>query len=405
MVLQHVLKTNYANYQKSEFQMKRIRHFLGPGLLILQGEQWHTQRRLIHQGAFRSAKLASLASMMRECLDESLAQFDRRIQDGPADIYPEMMRITFRMISRSLFSASIPDRDIEYISQAISTIQEFMVRQIVQPYLNPWFAVSGELRKHEAMRDRCEQIVRDHIRQRRRHSGQCDDLLQVLVEAVYDDTGEGMSDEAILHECLHLLVAGHETSSNALCWTLYLLSQHPEYIERVRSEYDVAIAGAGLEYCDLSKLEFTTQVVEESLRLYPPFWMVDRVAIADDHVMDVRIPKGAIVVAFIYGAHHSPKIWDDPDRFIPERFSKENKRKHVPFAYLPFGGGPRGCVGGNYAMLQMLMIVGGILRRFDCELAPGQDISPRPMLFLRPDKGIKMRFARRPTLPALPTSP
>ena len=215
------------------------------------------------------------------------------------------------------------------------------------------------------------------------------------MDAVSDETGEPMSDEAILHECLHLLVAGHETSSNALCWTLYLLSKHPEYVEAVRSEYDRVVGDSVLQYADLPGLDVTTQIIEESLRLYPPFWMVDRVAVADDDIMGIRIPKGTIVVAFIYGAHRSPKLWDDPDRFIPERFSKAHRVTHTPFAYLPFGGGPRGCVGGTFAMLQMLMIVGGLLRRYDFELAPDQDVSPRSMVFLRPNHGIRMAFAKR----------
>ena len=395
-VLEHVLKTNHANYHKSEFQTARIQHFLGPGLLILHGQPWQRQRRLIHHGAFRPAKVASVASAMHECLDESLARFDGEIRRGPVDIYPEMMRMTFRMVSRLVFSASLPDEDIDRISGAISTIQEFMVRQIVHPYLNPWFAVSGALRRHERMRDRCNQIVLDLIRRRRRHPGRSDDLLQVLMDAVSDETGEPMSDEAILHECMHLLVAGHETSSNALCWTLYLLSTHPEHVERVRAEYERVAGDSVLQYADLAQLPVTTQVVEESLRLYPPFWMVDRVAVADDHVMGVRIPKGTIVVAFIYGAHRSPRLWEDPDRFVPERFSPERKAAQPPFSYLPFGGGPRGCVGGNFAMLQMLMIVGRLLRRYDFELAPGQDVSPRSMVFLRPSHGIRMRVVKRP---------
>jgi cytochrome P450 len=212
VVMQHVLKTNYENYRKSEIQTKRMRHFLGPGLLTLHGEPWHTQRRLIHQGGFSTAKLAGMASMMHQSLIESLERFDRRARLGPVDIYSEMMNITFRMVSRSLFSASIRDDDVDYISHTISTVQEFMLRQVLQPYLDPWFTVSGELRRHERMRDRCDQIVLEYVRQRRMNPGQFDDLLQTLMQVVYSDTGKGMSDEHIMHESLQLLVAGHETS-------------------------------------------------------------------------------------------------------------------------------------------------------------------------------------------------
>jgi cytochrome P450 len=393
-VLQHVLKTNYENYQKSEIQMKRMRHFLGPGLLTFHGQKWHTQRRLIQQG-FSPPKLESMASMMQDCLNESLMGFDQQIETGAVDIYPEMMRMTFRMVSRSLFSANIKNEDVDYISQTISTVQEFMVRQIVQPYLDPWFSLSGELKKHEQMRDRGDGIVLHYIKERRKNPGHYDDLLQILMDAVYADTGKGMSDESILHEIMQLLVAGHETSSNALCWTLYLLSRHPEYLERIRSEYSRVTGDSTLLFSDIPKMEFTTQIIEEALRLYPPFWMVDRVAVEDDRIMNLCIPKGMMVVVFIYGAHHSQSLWENPESFLPERFSKENKKNHTPYAYLPFGGGPRGCIGGNYAMLQMLMILGVVLRRYDFELAADQEISARPMIILRPTNGIKMNFRRR----------
>jgi cytochrome P450 len=395
VVLEHVLKANAENYQKSELQMKRMRHFLGPGLLTFHGEQWRKQRRLIHQGGFSTTKLAGMVAMMHQSLAESLERFDRRVQNGPVDIYSEMMNITFRMVSRSLFSASIKDDDVDYISETILIVQEFMLRQVVQPYLDPWFIISGELRKHERMRDRVDQIVLDYVRQRRMNPGQFDDLLQTLMDVVYSETGEGMSDESIMHESLQLLVAGHETSSNALCWTLYLLSQYPEYAAKIRNEYNRVLGTSTLQYADLPKLDCATQVVEESLRLYPPFWMVDRVAVADDRAGELAIPKGTIVVVFIYGAHHSARFWHNPESFIPERFSKENRKNLIPFTYLPFGGGPRGCIGGNYAMLQMLMILGAILRRYDFELEPGQNISPHPMVILRPKNGIKMKFARR----------
>jgi cytochrome P450 len=298
------------------------------------------------------------------------------------------------MVSRTLFSTRLKDTDIDFISDTILTIQDFMVRQIVQPYLDPWFMLNGELRKHNDLRARGDQIVLDYIRTRRSERRDYGDLLQILLEAKYSDTGEGMSDQQVLSESMQLLVAGHETSSNALSWTLYLLSKHPECVTRIRNELDNVIGNRELTYSDLPKLEFTTQVIEESLRLYPPFWMVDRVALADDRVMDISIPKRTTVVVYIYGVHHTSKYWQDPERFVPLRFSKENKKQHTAFTYLPFGGGPKNCIGGNYAMLQMLIILSILLRTYDCELVPNQTIEPRPMIILRPRNGIKMNFTR-----------
>jgi cytochrome P450 len=389
-VIQHELKTNADNYHKSEIQVKRMGHFLGKGLLTSHGEVWRTQRRLIQKG-FDRKQLDVLSSIMQDSLAESLRDFDAEARSGPVDIYPHLMRMTFGMVGRSLFGARLKDQDINLISWTISTIQEFMVRQTIQPYLNPWFAASGELRRHEEMRARADGILLDYIR-RRRQEAPGHDLLQILMDARYSD-GEGMSDELVLSESMQLLVAGHETSSNALSWLLYLLSSRPDCLERLRQEFDAVLGDAPLSYSDVPKFEFAVQIIQEGLRLYPPFWMVDRMALADDRAGDLDIPAGSTVVVFIYGAHHSPQYWENPEQFDPERFTKANEKLHQPFAYLPFGAGPRGCIGGNYATLQILMILSVLLRKYDFRLVPGQTIEARPMVILRPKYGIRMTFS------------
>jgi cytochrome P450 len=213
------------------------------------------------------------------------------------------------------------------------------------------------------------------------------------MDARYAD-GEGMSDELVLSESMQLLVAGHETSSNALSWLLYLLSSRPDCLEKVRQEFDSVLGDAPLSYTDVPRFEFATQVIQEALRLYPPFWMVDRMAVADDRAGDLAIPRGSTVIVFVYGAHHAPRYWEEPERFDPERFTKANDKLQTPFTYLPFGAGPRGCIGGNYAMLQILMILSTILRRYDFELSPGKTIEARPMVILRPKHGIRMTFTQ-----------
>src|SRR5271163_3262371 len=388
-VIQHVLKTNAENYQKSEIQVKRMGHFLGKGLLTTHGEPWKTQRRLIQKG-FDRRQLDALSSIMQDSLAESLRDFDRQVHDGPVDIYPQLMKITFAMVARSLFGASLKDEDIDLVSHTICTVQEFIVRQTLQPYLNPWFAASGELRRHEEMRTRADAVLMEYIKRRRKEPPR-QDLLQTLMDARYTD-GEGMPDELILSESMQLLVAGHETSSNGLSWLLYLLSSRPECLERVRQEFDSVLGEEPLNHSDVPKFEFTTQVILEALRLYPPFWMVDRMALADDRVGEVAIPRGSTVIVYVYGAHHAPRYWQNPENFETERFTKENDKLRAPFTYLPFGAGPRGCIGGNYAMLQILMILSDLLRKYDFQLAPGQTIEARPMVILRPKHGIRMTF-------------
>jgi cytochrome P450 len=390
-VIQHVLKTNAENYHKSDIQVKRMGHFLGKGLLTTHGEPWRTQRRLIQKG-FDRKQLDALSAIMQDSVADSLRDFDGKIQNGPVDIYPHLMKITFSMVARSLFGARLKDEDIDLVSDTICTVQEFIVRQTLQPYLNPWFQVSGELRRHEEMRARADAVLMRYIKQRRQQEPGSD-LLQSLLDARYSD-GEGMTDELVLSESMQLLVAGHETSSNALSWLLYLLSSRPDCLERVRQEFDAVLGEAQLSHGDVMKCEYTTQVIQEGLRLYPPFWMIDREAIADDQVGDIAIPKGSTVIVYVYGAHHAPQNWPDPESFDPGRFTKANVKQLTPFTYLPFGGGPRICIGNQYAMLQILMILSELLRKYDFELTPGQSIEARPMVILRPKHGIRMSFTK-----------
>src|SRR6202453_3147079 len=262
VVIQHVLKANSENYYKSEIQKKRMGHFLGKGLLTTEGDPWRTQRRLIQTG-FERKQLEVLSSIMQDSLTDSLQDFDRQARVGPVDIYPLMMKITFAMVGRSLFGARLKEEDINLVSLAISTVQEFMVRQTIQPYLNPWFAVSGELRRHWEMRSRAFGVLDEYL-QRRRQEAPGHDLLQILMDARYSD-GHGMSDDLVLSESMQLLVAGHETSSNALSLLLYLLSSRPDCLEKVRQEFDSVLGGAPLSYANVSRFEFASQVIQGAL--------------------------------------------------------------------------------------------------------------------------------------------
>ena len=388
-VIQHVLKTNAENYQKSEIQVKRMGHFLGKGLLTTHGDAWRTQRRLIQKG-FDRRQLEALSAMMQNSLADSFLTFNRDIEAGPVDIYPQLMKMTFSMVARSLFGAKLTDADIDVVSKTICTVQEFIVRQTLQPYLNPWFQISGELRRHEDLR-RCADAVLMRYIQPRRDQAPGNDLLQTMLDARYSD-GQGMSDELLLSESMQLLVAGHETSSNALSWLLYLLASNPSCLARVREELDAILGDAQMTFSDVPRLEYTTKVIQEGLRVYPPFWMVDRVAMADDRVGDLFIPRGSTIIVYVYGAHHAERYWPNPEHFDPERFTKANQKQHKPFSHLPFGGGPRGCIGSNYAMLQVLMILSEVLRKYDFNLAPGQQIEAQPRVILRPKNGIFMEF-------------
>jgi len=392
-VIQHVLKTNYENYNKSDIQTTRMKHFLGNGLLTSHGKFWTAQRRMIQQG-FHREQLAIILDIMRDVLDDALDNLEVKMKEGPVDIYHEMMRTTFKMATRSLFSTDLSKDELETIGNGISTIQGFLVKQISQPYLNPWFSISGAVKKHDEIRAESDAIIFKHVKRRRVEKGERNDLLQILLDSYYGDTGEPMTDEQVLNETMQLLVAGHETSSNAVSWTMYLLSKHPEVVKKLNAEIESVLGDAPLQFADLPKLEYTSAVLNEAMRLYPPFWMVDRVAVNDDKIGDLEIKAGTQIIVFIYGVHHAAKYWENPEEFNPERFSKENSKKIQPFSHIPFGGGPRGCIGGNYAMMQMQLILTTILRRYNFEIPGRDDIEMRPMLILRPKDGIKLKFTK-----------
>lgn len=393
--IQHVLQKNHRNYIKSPMHFDKLAHFLGNGLLTSEGDFWLRQRRLIQPG-FHRKRLAGLTDIMLSEIDALIDRFDETIATGnPIDICPPMLELAFRVVAKSLFSANISEEELQTLSHNISVLQQFIVRQIRQPFLEPWFQVSGMVKKHEKISQVSRKIMLENIRERKASGEVKDDLLQMLLEAKYEDTGEGMSEEQLLDESLILFVAGHETTANAFAWIWYLLSQHPEAVEQIRTEVATVLGDRQPTFEDVPKLEYTLQVVEESMRLYPPAWITDRVAVEDDEVNGVPIPKGTVVIAYIYGAHHAAEQWENPEKFDPSRFAKEQKKERHSFAYLPFGGGPRLCIGNNFALMEMQLALARMVPRYDFELAPNQEIKPHPLITLHPKNGIWMKIRKR----------
>ena len=391
-IFRHILKDNYENYPKSDIQVRRLGEFLGRGMLTDHGAPWRRKRRTI-QRVFDADRLAAMADGMAASLASSLVAFDKQITEGPVEVGAEMMRLTFAMVTQSMFSTRLPADDIERISDGIVTIQAFMVRQIVQPYLRPWFALTGQLRKHQRIRAAGDEILLRLIRDRREHGQEGQDLLSILLAAADQDAG--MTDRQILVESMQILVAGHETSSNALTWTLYLLSLNPDVLSAARAECRAVIGERPLRQSDLGALPLMTSIIDEALRLYPPFWMLDRTARAADEIGGVSIPAGATVLAFIHGAQRSPEFWSSPDSFVPQRFVDGGRALRTGFHHLPFGAGPRRCIGANYAMMQIVMILSTIFRRYDFVLADRPPVRPRPMIVQRPRDGVWMHFEKQ----------
>ncbi|MBK7476783.1 MAG: cytochrome P450 [Haliscomenobacter sp.] len=392
-LIQYVLQKNHRNYKKSPAHFEKLAHFLGRGLLTSDGAYWLRQRRLIQPG-FHRARLEGLTSLMQEVIDERLRLLDARVEAGPVDIYREMLDLAFRIIARSIFSVDLPDDVLERLGLQITQLQEMVIRQIRQPFLEPWFRLSGEIRKHERIAADLDAIILRYIRERRADTAIYNDLLQMLLDAKYEDTGEGMTEQQLLDELKILFVAGHETSANALAWTWYLLAQHPEVADRARQEIETVLKGAPASFSALPQLNYTTQIIEESMRLYPPAWITDRMAVEDDAFQGVAIPKGTYIVTYFYGVHHAPEFWENPEQFQPERFDAQRVKKHTPGAYLPFGAGPRLCIGNHFAMMEMQLVLAAMLPRYRMAPTPGRSVSAEPLVTLRPKDGIWLNLEK-----------
>ena len=341
---------------------------------------------------FLTNRLEKSFPMQREVLEEAMAGFASRASEGPVDIYEEMVKVSLSLIGKSLFGRRISDQELQVIAEAVSDIQSFILRQIVQPYLIPWFRLSGKTAYYQKIRSVGESLIEKHIDIRRREGGGGSDMLRHMLETPYEDTGKPMEGSQLLIETLQLLIAGNESSSNALAWTFYLLAKHPECIARIRSEIE-NVAGEGpLDFAALRKLEYTTQVLNEAMRLYPPFWMIDRIAQEEDEAAGIHIPAGIMVIPYIYGTHRNPDFWPDAETFDPDRFESESARKRHPYAHIPFGGGPRICIGADMAMMQSTLVLVSYIRDYDFELATERSSNISPMMILRPDGPIPLRF-------------
>ena len=394
--IQHVLHKNQANYRKSHIQVKRMREFNGHGLHNSHDERWLSMRRHLAKG-FLTNRLKKMMPIQLEVMDEAMEGFAQRAGEGPVDIYQEMVKVSLALIGKSLFGRRISDEELQVIADAVSDIQAFILRQIVQPYLIPWYRLSGKTAYYQKIRGEGESLIEEHINIRRRDGGGGSDMLGHMLETLYEDTGRPMEDSQLLIETLQLLIAGNESSSIALAWTFYLLARHPECIARIRSEIESVVGEGPLDFAALRRLEYTAQVLNEALRLYPPFWMIDRIAQEEDEAAGIHIPAGIMVIPYIYGTHRNPDFWPDAETFDPSRFERASVKERHTFAHIPFGGGPRVCIGSNMALMQILLILVSFIRDYDFELATKRPSKICPMMILRPDGPIQMRF--RPVSP------
>lgn len=371
--IDYVLRTNHKNYHKSAIQTEELGRFLGKGLLTANGEYWLKQRRLIQPG-FHIDKIQALYEIIKKTVDDFL----KTLPTGEVDIYPHMHRLAFEIVINSLFDINISQETRDQLNDFINEVQAFVIKDLRQPHKSWWFRFSGEVKQNFRRANNARRIIRDIINTRKQGNEKFNDLLDMLLDARYEDTGEPMHEDQVIDEILIVLIAGHETTANALSWTLYLLANHPDELKKLRKMTNK------LSLQEAVMSDSLASVIKESMRLYPPAWISDRVALNDDAYDNFSFPKGSIIILFFYGLHRSNQFWENPDTFAPSRFLKENELKNKRKAYYPFGGGPRLCIGNNFAMAEMAIFLQAAINQFD--IKPTNKI-PRsnPLVTLRPD--------------------
>lgn len=373
--IQHVLRENHTNYDKSKYMVDRVGNMFGYGLLTSGGSYWLRQRRLIQPG-FHIKKLQGLYSIVLQRLEQALVSFPR---GASVNVYPAIYQLAFSIILRSLFDIDLSHETMEEISTLFDDMQEFVIKDLNQPFQRLTYIFTRQDKVNMRRRDRMRTMILGIVEQRRRDTRTYNDLLDMLLNARYEDNGEAMCDDQIIDEVLVLMLAGHETTANTLCWLLSMVVKEPRVMEKLRE------ISTFTDIYDSVKNDYINAVINESMRLRPAAYMTDRMALDDDAVGEWSYPKGTVVLSFFYGVHRSKDHWENPDAFIPERFlDGAGKLKKMP-AFFPFGAGPRLCIGNNFAMAEMCFFVHAFFRHFTIS-STGQEPIMKPLITLRPDK-------------------
>jgi cytochrome P450 len=389
-LIRDVLVTNQKNFHKSR-GLERARRLLGNGLLTSEDE-FHLRQRRLAQPAFHRQRIAAYATTMVDFAERTRASW----RDGDTvDMHIEMMRLTLGIVAKTLFDADVDSEAGEIGSAMTTAFESFNYAMLpFTEYLDrlPIRAV----RRFNSARDRLDQTIYRMIRERRASGEDRGDLLSMLLLA--QDTegdGTGMSDLQLRDEALTIFLAGHETTANALTWTWYLLSQHPEVEARFHSEIDSTLGGRSPTVEDLPSLPYTRMVLSESMRLYPPAWAIGRRALENFHAREYEIPKGSVVLMSQYIMQRDPRFFPEPDRFDPERWTPEAQVERPKFSYFPFGGGARVCIGEQFAWMEGVLLLATIAQHLQMRLVPDQVIDIQPLITLRPKFGMRMTLEKR----------
>jgi len=369
----------YFGKGKENFKM---RFLLGLGLLTNEGKFWLKQRRLI-QPLFHKQRLEGFVNSITHCTNGMLNDWDKA-QLQTRDVHTEMTKVTLAIVSQTLMSTDASG-GFQQINEVLGTLMKGLTKRnrvlIALPYWVPTPENLQMKRDRKLLWDTVYRIISD----RRKDTAPYDDLLSMLLEVEDADTGERMSDEQIKDEVVTIFLAGHETTANAMSFALYLLAQYPEARERIAEEYHNVVATEGsLNYQALAKLDYTTRVIKEAMRLYPPAWGIIRETMRDATLGRYKIKKGDVVVLAPYAVHRMAEYWPNPEAFDPDRFLPERMKNQHKYTYFPFGGGARLCIGNNFAMMEMQILLALTCSRYSFSTTPDTKLELEPLITLRP---------------------
>lgn len=383
---EYALQKNQKNYTKSKIQTEDLVKYVGKGLLTSEGEHWKKQRKLI-QPAFHKKQLENLLESIKAAI---LLEYEKITPNQKIDIFPVLNDLAFQTVVKSLFSSAANQDDINRLQYITEQAQNMLVKELRQPYLGWWFNISGEIKKHIELTNEARKILKRIVNERKASNVKEDDLLDMLLDAKYED-GNAMEEEQLIDEILILFTAGHETTSNALTFTTQLLALHPEWQEKIYQERLLLKSETDDLMNLVTKSKACQQVIEEAMRLYPPAYFIDRVNKEPDHFKGMDFEAGSNLLFSVYEIHRHPKLWEQPNTFLPERFNEGGRK--FSSQYFPFGAGPRKCIGNNFAMFEMIIAVSDLVSNYKI-LPEFKEIDITPLITLKP-KNAFLRFEKR----------
>jgi cytochrome P450 len=394
-LIKHVLLDNHRKYSKNTIQYNSLSEITGKGLLTSDGAFWLRQRRLA-QPAFARPRLMALDEVITPATQTMLERWEAVARSGdPLDVDGEMMRLALEVVGKALFSIDL-SKDAKRLVEAVLTALDYIVgraRNPTSPSSLP-FLMTPRKARFKAAVSTLDMTVYELIAQRQAAHDPGDDLLGMLLKARDPESGSPMTPEQVRDEVITILIAGHETVASALTWSWYLLAKHPQQWEQMHAEVTAALGTRLPTTSDLKNLPITGQVFSEALRLYPPAWLITRKATEADQIDGVHISPGALIIISPYTIHRHPEFWGDPERFDPFRFSPEQEKSRPRFAYIPFGGGPRLCIGDQFAIIEAQMILAMVTQRFRLELLPHRPVEADPLVTIRPKHGLPLKVVR-----------